>query len=168
MSFFSPLGPFLWNPPCLHVNWYHCRPAAGKRLGNEWAPGPLAELPWEHIFTLVLFLRDQTWGKAELLAVPPPEHSSQPGREFSMVWLLVMCCALLSLPSPGRGWQYSPLSKQVASPSCVSFRLLPKYFCCIFNWQRLLLFPLTLYFFFKNNLFSSLSPKCCSCSVCVF
>lgn len=64
--------------------------------------GDIAELPREHIFTLVLFLRDQTWGNAELLAVPPTEHLRQAGRVFPMLWLLVMCCAPLAPPpSPG-------------------------------------------------------------------
>lgn len=112
----------------------------------------VAELPQEHIFTLVLFFRDQTWGNAELLR-SSSHWAHQPDRQFPIVWLLVMCCALLSLPSlallQGRCWQHSPLSKQVASPSYVSFRFLPNYFCCFFNCQRLLLFPLILFFIFE-------------------
>lgn len=59
----------------------------------------IAELPQEHIFTLVLFFRDQTWGNAELLC-SASHGAHQPARVFPIVCLL-MCCALLSLPSLG-------------------------------------------------------------------
>lgn len=89
----------------------------------------IAELPQEHIFTLVLFFRDQTWGNAELLAVPPTEYTSQPEFSHGMALGDVLCSPLLPSLGPAREVLATQTSsKPVASPSCVSFRFLPKYF----------------------------------------
>lgn len=89
----------------------------------------IAELPQEHIFTLVLFFRDQTWGNAELLAVPPTEYTSQPEFSHGMALGDVLCSPLLPSLGPAREVLATQTSsKPVASPSCVSFRFFPKYF----------------------------------------
>lgn len=90
---------------------------------REWMSSrDVAELPREHIFTLVLFLRDLTWGKAELLAVPPTEHSSQAGREF-FPWCGSWWCVVLSspfLPQGGVGNRAPWANKWLLLPVCHS------------------------------------------------
>lgn len=111
------------------------------------------ELPQEHIFTLVLFFRDQTRGNTELLC-SSSHRLRQPARVFPHRTALsnVLSSPLLSSPSFCKGVM---ATQQLEQMNCI---LLPMchlgFFLIIschllFICQSFLLFPLVLYFIFK-------------------